>query len=527
METVTENFWTKSKILIKAVIIGGLSIVLLIPTFFVKELIEERELRQKDAIQEVSSKWAGRQNLTGPIIVLPYVENNVDTSGKKFTIRHQAYFLPDEFTVNSKIIPQERSRGIYKVMLYTSQNVITGRFDKVNLDALKIGAENILWNEASLRFNISDPKGLNDELQLKWNDSVLVLSPQSSEEGLTAPVNFSGVEDLKDIRFSTQINLNGSEKMLFSPIGKTTTVNITSPYPHPSFTGNVLPQLTSVKDSGFTASWKSMSHNRTFPQQWKDQSYSLVTPETIVTHTNRYRDVVLSDVQPDNSSVHKIGAAAFGVDLFIPVNDYQKTLRSVKYAVLCIMLTFCAFFLIETVNRKAVHPFQYGLVGLALILFYTLLLSFSEYIGFNPAYILASVCTIGLIGWFVKGVLHSGRLSMLLSMILVLLYSYVFTILQLQDYALLLGSIGLFITLGAAWNGTYNKIKRPSVSYSQPGNPVSVQIEAGGIGPFAGGYGFGARSTLLGYFVRFDAGWQMDGFFQGKPQLYLALGLDF
>ena len=448
METVTENFWTKSKILIKAVIIGGLSIVLLIPTFFVKELIEERELRQKDAIQEVSSKWAGRQNLTGPIIVLPYVENNVDTSGKKFTIRHQAYFLPDEVTVNSKIIPQERSRGIYKVMLYTSQNVITGRFDKVNLDALKIGAENILWNEASVRFNISDPKGLNDELQLKWNDSVLVLSPQSSEEGLTAPVNFSGVEDLKDIRFSTQINLNGSEKMLFSPIGKTTTVNITSPYPHPSFTGNVLPQLTSVKDSGFTASWKSMSHNRTFPQQWKDQSYSLVTPETIVTHTNRYRDVVLSDVQPDNSSVHKIGAAAFGVDLFIPVNDYQKTLRSVKYAVLCIMLTFCAFFLIETVNRKAVHPFQYGLVGLALILFYTLLLSFSEYIGFNPAYILASVCTIGLIGWFVKGVLHSGRLPMLLSMILVLLYSYVFTILQLQDYALLLGSIGLFITLG-------------------------------------------------------------------------------
>jgi inner membrane protein len=157
---------------------------------------------------------------------------------------------------------------------------------------------------------------------------------------------------------------------------------------------------------------------------------------------------MLSDVQHNNSSVHQIGAAAFGVDLFIPVNGYQKTLRSVKYAVLCIVLTFCAFFLIETVNKKTVHPFQYGLVGLALILFYTLLLSFSEYIGFNPAYIVASVCTIGLIGWFVKGVLQSGRLSILLSMILVLLYSYVFTILQLQDYALLIGSIGLFITLG-------------------------------------------------------------------------------
>lgn len=447
METVIENVWSKSKVLIKALIIGGLIVVLLILTFLVKNLIEERELRQKDAIAELSSKWAGRQNLAGPIIVLPYVETRVDSSGKKFTIKHQAYFLPDELTVNSKILPQERSRGIYKVMLYTSQNVITGRFDKINIDALKIEAENILWNEATVRFNISDPKGLNDELQLKWNDSVLVLSPQSSEEGLAAPVNFRGVEDLKNIRFSTQINLNGSEKMLFSPIGKTTTVNLTSNYPHPSFTGNVLPQLSSVKNSGFTATWKSLSHKRSFPQQWKDQSYSLATPETIVSH-NRYRDVVLSDVQPDNSFVHKIGAAAFGVDLFIPVNGYQKTLRSIKYAALCIMLTFCAFFLIETVNKKALHPFQYGLVGLALILFYTLLLSFSEYIGFNPAYIVASICTIGLIGWFVKGVLHSGRLSILLSMILVLLYSYVFTILQLQDYALLLGSIGLFITLG-------------------------------------------------------------------------------
>ncbi len=447
METVIENVWSKSKVLIKALIIGGLIVILLIPTFFVKKLIEEREQRQKEAIEEVSGKWAGKQNITGPIIVLPYIENRVDTGGKKFTVKHHAFFLPDELIINSKIIPQERSRGIYKVMLYSSQNNVSGRFDKINLHLLKIQVEDILWGEATVRFNIRDPKGLNDELHLKWKDSVLILSPQSSEEGLTAPLNFNSIEDLKNIRFSTQINLNGSEKMLFSPIGKTTTVNLSSIYPHPSFTGNVLPQLTSIKDSGFTATWKSMSHKRTFPQQWEDQSYSLVVPLTIVNH-NRNADVILSDVQQNNSSVHQIGAAAFGVDLFIPVNGYQKTLRSVKYAVLCIMLTFCAFFLIETVNKKAVHPFQYGLVGLAIILFYTLLLSFSEYIGFNPAYIAASVLTIGLIGWFVKGVLQSGRLSMLLSMILVLLYSYVFTILQLQDYALLLGSIGLFIALG-------------------------------------------------------------------------------
>ncbi len=145
--------------------------------------------------------------------------------------------------------------------------------------------------------------------------------------------------------------------------------------------------------------------------------------------------------------MNSITSEAFGADLFVPVNGYQKTMRSVKYAILCILLTFAAFFIIETVNKKSVHPFQYALIGLALILFYTLLLSFSEYTGFNIAYIIASIATVGLIGWFVKGLLQSSRLTSVLSVILVLMYSYVFTILQLQDYSLLLGSIGLFLTL--------------------------------------------------------------------------------
>jgi inner membrane protein len=129
------------------------------------------------------------------------------------------------------------------------------------------------------------------------------------------------------------------------------------------------------------------------------------------------------------------------------VSGYQKTMRSVKYAILCILLTFTAFFLIETNNKKSVHPVQYALIGFALVLFYTLLLSFSEYIGFNGAYAIATAATVALVTWFVKGILQSTKLSVLLSLLLVLLYSYVFTILQLQDYALLLGSVGLFLTL--------------------------------------------------------------------------------
>lgn len=212
-----------------------------------------------------------------------------------------------------------------------------------------------------------------------------------------------------------------------------------SVWPHPSFKGTMLPQTSKIDQKGFSASWKSISHKRNFPQQWAGTSYLF---EPVDAFSNVETTTTAPVVQSTN-----INASAFGTSLFMPVNGYQRTMRSIKYAALCILLTFASFFLIEINNKKSVHPFQYGLIGLALILFYTLLLSFSEYIGFNASYVIASVFTIGLIGWFVKGLLSSTRLASVLSLILVLLYVYVFTILQLQDYSLLLGSIGLFITL--------------------------------------------------------------------------------
>jgi inner membrane protein len=435
METIIENVWTKSKLLIKALIIGILVLLLQIPAFYVRNLIEEREARQKEAIAEVSSKWAGQQNITGPILVLPYWANEDDSTQKKRS-KHYSSFLPDELNVSAKLIPQEKSRGIYKVILYNSKINISGIFKTVQPQKLNIPVENIIWSESFIRLHLSDYKGLNEEPTLTWNDQSLNLMAQSidpvaMEEGLIAPITITGINDLKDIRFSSELNLSGSEKLLFTPVGKSTSVQLASSWPHPSFTGNILPQTSQVNDSGFSATWKSLSHKRNFPQQWKDDDFLVYQ--------------IKENRVAGNSTISN---ASFGVDLFVPVNGYQKTMRSIKYAALCILLTFAAFFIIETNNKKSIHPFQYGLIGVALILFYTLLLSFSEYIGFNPAYAIASVFTIGLIAWFVKGILASSRLAILLSSILMLLYVYVFTILQLQDYSLLLGSVGLFITLG-------------------------------------------------------------------------------
>lgn len=445
METIIQNVWTKSKLLIKGLIIGLLALLLQIPAFYVKDLVEEREARQKEAVAEVSSKWAAAQTITGPVIVLPYWETKTDPATLKTTRSKQyAFFLPDDLSIQADVSPQQRHRGIYKVMLYSSNISIKGRFQSLSVEKLNILPGDVIWNEAAVKLPLTDNMGLNEEVSLKWNDSVLALSPQTSDDrsfsnALQANLNIASAQDLQNISFSSSFSLNGSQQLLFTPTGKTTTVMMKSSWPHPSFKGTILPQKSDIDAKGFSATWKSISHKRNFPQQWTGTAYSFGSPES-----NAIGDIVAPapGVQTGN-----INASAFGTSLFMPVNAYQKTMRSVKYAALCILLTFASFFLIEINNKKSVHPFQYGLIGLALILFYTLLLSFSEYIGFNFSYVIASLFTIGLIGWFVKGLLASSRLATVLSVILVLLYVYVFTILQLQDYSLLLGSIGLFITL--------------------------------------------------------------------------------
>lgn len=431
METVASKTETKNRLLIKALIIGGIVLVLQIPTYLVQNLVSEREERQKEATTEVSSKWAGKQTIIGPIFVLPYW-NGTDSASHK--IKYYAYFLPDQLTVNSSVTPQERYRGIYKVMLYHSSVNLSGFFSKIDPDKLKIPKENIIWNEAFVKMNVSDKKGLNDEMILKWKNRPITLSPNSIDDpggdhAFYAPLNLAGPDDAQNIQFSSDFSINGTEQLLFTPIGKSTTVNLKSSWPHPSFTGQILPYTADVRDNGFSATWKSLDQTRNFPQQWSGSSY-------------------FTGFSKDQQNDSNINAASFGANLFVPVNSYSETMRSVKYAILCILLTFAAFFLIEITNRKSVHPFQYGLIGVALVLFYTLLLSFSEYIGFSWSYAVASVLTIGLISWFVKGVLASAKSAGIMSTVLMLVYLYVFTILRLEDYALLLGSLGLFLTLG-------------------------------------------------------------------------------
>jgi len=414
------SFWKANKIILKSFLIGFLVLLLLIPTYFIQNLVSERQDRQKEAVAEISSKWAGPQTVTGPVIGIPY-HAMVTDQGNTREEKKWAYFLPSKLNIHAHIIPEKRYRGIYQVIVYTTELEIKGSYDSLHLAELNIPAGNLLWNEAAVFFDISDVQGLKEDmtLHLAGVDLDMVPAKFSSEQfrnslSASLPAFLAGTHG--PLEFSTTVKLKGSGNLLFVPSGKETRVEASSSWSNPSFTGSFLPDVRTVKDSGFVADWKVLYLNRNYPQQWKE-------------------------------GVYELSKAAFGVNLIVPVDSYQQTTRSVKYAILIILLTFTAFFLIEWIYTRAIHSLQYVLVGFALCLFYTLLLSFSEYIGFNQAYLVASLATIGLIAWYVRSILRSSKMSLFVGSLLALQYGFIFTLIQLQDYALLMGSIGLFITL--------------------------------------------------------------------------------
>ena len=237
----------------------------------------------------------------------------------------------------------------------------------------------------------------------------------SSSSGIVTKLNWEDAESFTG-NVNIKLNLKGSSRLDFIPVGKTTDVKIDGPWADPSFDGEFLPAAREISPEGFSASWKVLHFNRPFSQEW-------------------------------TGSDQQLSGADFGVKLLLPVDQYQKSMRTSKYGVLIILLTFIALFLVEITQKVRIHPFQYILIGAALIIYYTLLLSLSEHIGYNLAYAAASVATVTLVSFYATTFLPGRRLSILFSMLLVIFYSFVFIIILQQDFSLLLGSMGLFLII--------------------------------------------------------------------------------
>jgi inner membrane protein len=423
------NNWIKRSVTVKLFSIGFLILILLIPTSMLQSLISERQDIRDSAIEEVSSKWGGRQTIGGPVLSVPYNKIIKDDKGNYETIKSYAHFLPEQLNITGKILPEKRYRGIYVVVLYNTVLHVTGKFPVPDYHRAELDSSSVLPDEAFLSIGISDLKGVKDNIVMKMQDSVLTFGPGiPTHDILVSGVSVkcsAGVISGKD--FSFDLNLNGSTNLSFLPFGKETNVNLESAWGNPSFEGSFLPDKRDVTETGFTSSWKVLQLNRNYPQQGVGSFIGDSDSEDYESGHNGYSD--------------------FGVRLLLPVDEYLKTMRSVKYCLMLIIITFLTFFFVEVLNKKRIHPIQYLLVGFAVCLFYVLLLSISEQISFGPAYLVSSVAIISLITFYAKHIFRNGRLTIVFSSLLILLYGFFYSLLQLEDYALLLGSIGLFIIL--------------------------------------------------------------------------------
>ncbi len=413
------EFKLKSSIILRMFIIAGLTLLLLIPALFVESLISERSSRRDVAAQEVSQSWGGIQTVIGPILSIPFKEFSKDEKGVISTTVAYAHFLPSTLNIRGVLNPEIRYRGIYEVALYNAQFVVEGQFASPDVNKLGISSDNTLWNDAFITFGISDLNGIRDTINLQWDGIRYSSEPGVlSDDVLTAGITFKpNLEKSKSsYSFSLPLNINGSSEIRFVPVGEMSEVILDSPWGNPSFVGNFLPHTRDVKPDSFHAEWKIFNLNRNFPQAWIGSKY-------------------------------KVDESSFGTSFYLGVDEYQKSSRSVKYALLFIALTFVAFFLSELIVKTAFHPIQYTLIGFALILFYVLLLSLSEYMRFNVAYCIASFCTVSLVTVYAFWISAKKQIPIVVFFVLAALYAFLFVTLQLQDYALLLGSVGLFVIL--------------------------------------------------------------------------------
>lgn len=443
VQTVDNRIESSSPILFKGVITGVLILLMMIPTLFISSLVQERKGRQQEIVREVSQRWAGAQKLSGLFLVLPYEVKYKDEKGKELVARRELTILPEDLKASSKLDPEVRERSIYKVLLYHTTTQFSGQFNfPIPRD---IDPEAIFWKDASVCMGLTDIKGIEEKVVVQLGDQTVELAPGLPNKdilktGLSAPVDLSLAAGAP-LQFSTRLKLKGSEQLHFVPLAGNSSYEVQSSWKSPSFDGNNLPAEHAVGDSGFSARWAFSKANLPFGTVLRDTDFN----------------------ENDFS---------FGVTMVQPADQYAKTERSVKYAILFIGLTFALFLVLELMQKKPVHPIQYVLIGIALSVFYTLLLSVSEFLAFDYAYAIATVATVSLITLYAQSHFRSWKTSSLFGTVLTTLYLFAFVLVRLEDTALLVGSIGLFIILALVMYGT-RKIKwYPGESRSAQPEPV-------------------------------------------------------
>lgn len=434
----------KSSVTAKLIFIGGLILLLQIPILMIQGLIRERETRKHEAIEDIASKWGGRQEMTGPFISIPVTEKRKEHDGKKEVervISHNITVLPDSLAVKGELDPQVRYRGIYQAVLYRGEFGVKGSFSFPEgfWRSFQRPGYEIHFQEAALFFGVSDIKGLS-KTDIKLNgESMRPVSGVSRNHlvgsGFRIPLKHAAEPLTGELFFELQVGLNGSSGISFYPLGIQTQVDIGSSWDSPSFQGAFLPHVRQISGDGFTAGWQITDMNRNYPQSWLD-----------------------------NES--KIDGSAFGADFYVPANVYQQTERAVNYSILFIIFIMMVFLFAEALAKVWMHPVQYFLVGLGIVLFYALLLSLGEHLSFCMSYAVAALAVSLLVGGYCAIIFRKGTVALVEGAAMLAAYGMIYLLLQMKDYALIAGCVTLFILLAVLmlFTGNLNKKKTTAVS---------------------------------------------------------------
>jgi inner membrane protein len=434
----------------KMIMVGLLTLFLLIPLEYVKSLINERSQRKQEVVDEVAQLWGREVQFYGPILRIPYnsiTETTVvDEKTKKETIQKSkavfyAYFFPEKLNNQSNIAKNTSlKRGIYNNVVFTADMNFDGYFSKPNFEKLNINPADILWDKATIIVKTTNLKSIKSDLNIKLNSQSFAFESKQDDNTAIANSNTTEITDNQNdvfygtletntfdyqtlaktdkIDFKFNMKYNGSNAVKFIPVGKTTTIALNSDWESPSFEGAFAANdnTKTISTKGFHADWKIIDINRPFAQQHDDR----------IPNLNDY---------------------AFGVKLIETVDQYQQNERASKYGFLVIGLTFLIFFLLQSISKISIHIFQYTMIGLALIMFYTLLISITEHSSFAIAYIIAATAVVLLISLYSVSILQNKKFPAFIGLSLTALYTFIFVIIQLENYALLVGSIGLFAIL--------------------------------------------------------------------------------
>lgn len=415
--------------LVKSMVVAMLAFLVNMGVGDVRDLVATRMETAATVVREVQATGVGQQTVIGPLLVVPYkrterirsVDAKTGAERLDFSYFHGTeVFLPQSLDVQAQVTTEFRYRGIYPALLYTARNKLTGSFTVPAAYGLPDDATiTYTFGQPQLVIGLGDTRGVRGAPKLLWAGKSVELLGGSGSSGLLSAIHAKVAAPAGDVAFALDLDLQGGERLAFAPVGKHTRVQMQSPWPHPSFDGQFLPDAKDITHAGFAATWQT-SH--------------------LASGVEKRVHAHLKNV---NEPVN-----ALGVRFVEPVNLYVQTDRATKYGFLFVAFTFAAFALFELLRRMQIHPLQYLLVGTSLAMFFLLLVALAEHIEFWAAYAISAAACVSLLAFYVRHVLRSNRLGAGFAGLIGALYGALFVLLQSEDHALLLGALLCFGLLG-------------------------------------------------------------------------------